>query len=75
MPLEVKKQTRETAQALVRRFGARLRKSGILRRAREVRYQKRPKSPQAKKSAALRKEELKKEYERQKKLGKTKPTR
>lgn len=71
MPLEVKKQGRETAQALVRRFGMRLRQSGILRRARDIRYWKRPKSAQAKKSAALRKEQLKKEFQKQKKLGKT----
>ncbi len=70
MSLEVKKQGRENAQTLVRRFGTRLRQSGILRRARAVRYWKRPKSSQAKKSTALRKEQLKKEFQKQKKLGK-----
>lgn len=75
MPLEIKKQARENTQALVRRFGTRLRQSGILRRAREIRYKKRPKSAQARKRAALRREELKEEYRKLKKLGKTKPSR
>ncbi|MBA7596481.1 hypothetical protein ES703_03453 [subsurface metagenome] len=70
MVLEVKKQERETAQSLVRRFGRRIQQSGILLRARKTRFRKRPKSRQAKKRAALRREELKKEYARLKKLGK-----
>ncbi len=74
MPLEIKKQGRESSQTLVRRFGIRIRKSGILRRARKIRYKQRPKSHGAQKKAALRKEELKKEYKKLKKLGKLKPT-
>ena len=70
MTLEVKKQERETAQSLVRRFGRRMQQSGILIRARKNRYRKRPKSRQAKKKAALRREELKQEYIKLKKLGK-----
>ena len=70
MALEVKKQERETAQSLVRRFGRRIQQSGILLRARKTRFKVRPKSHQAKKRAALRREELKKEYQKLKKLGK-----
>lgn len=70
MGLEVKKQIRETPQNLTRRFTKRIKLSGILLRARATRYRQRPKSRQAKKRAALRKEELKKEYEKLKKLGK-----
>lgn len=70
MPLEVKKQSRETSQSLVRRFGKRLQQSGILLRVRRSRFHKRAKSHQTKKRIALRKEELRKEYEKLKKLGK-----
>ena len=70
MVLEIKKQERETSQSLVRRFGKRIQQSGILLRARRSRFRKRPKSHQAKKKAALRREELKEEYKKLKKLGK-----
>lgn len=70
MVLEVKKQERETSQSLIRRFGRRIQQSGILLRARKTKFRERPKSKQAKKRAALRREELKKEYQRLKKLGK-----
>lgn len=70
MVLEVKKQERETAQSLVRRFSRRIQQSGILLRARKTRFKARPKSRQAKKRAALRREELRKEYKKLKKLGK-----
>lgn len=70
MVLEVKKQERETAQSLVRRFGKRVQQSGILLRARKIRFRQRPKSRGAQKRAALRKEELKKEYKKLEKLGK-----
>lgn len=70
MALEVKKQVRETSQALIRRFTKRLQQSGLLLRARKIRYRKRPKSRQMRKKAALRREEMKKEYEKLEKLGK-----
>jgi len=69
MALEVKKQQRETPQALIRRFTKRLQQSGILLRARRVRFRQRSKSRQMEKRAALRREEIKKEYEKLKKLG------
>lgn len=69
MVLEVKKRERETSQSLVRRFTQRIQKSGILIRARKIRFRRRKKSKQMKKRAALRREELKKEYERLEKLG------
>jgi len=70
MTLEVKKQERETTQSLVRRFSKRMRQSGILLRARKIRFKNRPKSSQSKKRAALRKEKLRKEYAKLKKMGK-----
>lgn len=69
MPLEIKKQTRETSQSLVRRFAKAVQKSGILVRARKVRFRERSKSKQMKKRSALRREELRQKYERLKKLG------
>jgi len=69
MPLEVKKQNRETSQSLVRRFGRRVQQSGILLRAKKIRFREKSKSEQMKKRAALRREELRKEYERKQKMG------
>lgn len=70
MNLEIQRKERETSQSLIRRFSRRIRQSGILLRARKIRFRQRPKSKQMKKRAALRREELKKEYEKLKKLGK-----
>ncbi len=70
MAKEIQKKEKETSQSLVRRFSGRLRKSGILLRMRRSQFHKRSKSKQLKKRAALRREELKKEYEKKKKLGK-----
>lgn len=69
MPLSVKRQTRETSQGLIHRFSKKVRRSGILLRARSNRFRKRPKSRQAKKASALRKTELREKYEKLKKLG------
>jgi len=70
MALEVKKQEKETSQSLIRRFTRSIQRSGILLRARKIRFRGREKSRQMKKRAALRRTEIKKEYEKLKKLGK-----
>ncbi|MFH1780820.1 MAG: hypothetical protein ABH841_02360 [Candidatus Nealsonbacteria bacterium] len=70
MHLEILKQERETSQNLVRRFGRRVQQSGLLVRARKLRSRKKPKSQGAQKRAALRREEVSKEYQKLKKLGK-----
>lgn len=70
MPLEVKRQPRESSQALTHRFSKRVRKSGILLRARKIQFRQRPKSRQTKRVSALRRRELREEYEKLKKLGK-----
>ena len=72
MPIKVKKQPGENSRSLVRRFSKIIRKSRILAWSRKNRYYERPKSTQAKKKAALRREELKKEYAKLIKLGKAK---
>lgn len=69
MALEAKKQERETSQSLIYRFTKRVKRSGILLVARSKRFRKRSKSHQMKKKAALRREKLRKEYEKLKKLG------
>jgi len=70
MALEIKKRGKESSVVLVRRFNRILKQSGILLRAREIRFQRRKKSEEMKKRAAMRREEKKKEYERLRKLGK-----
>jgi len=70
MPLEVRKKEKETSQNLIRRFSKSIRESGILLQARKIQFRERPKSKRAKKEAALRREELKKRYEKLKKMGK-----
>ena len=70
MPLKVKKQPRESSQNLVRRFGQKIRKSGILLEGRKKLFRERKKSWQLRKESALRREKKKREYANLKKLGK-----
>jgi hypothetical protein len=70
MPLEVKKQNRENAQSLVRRFSRRVKQSGILNRARRNRYRKRIKSENMQKRSALRKVELRIQHDLEEKMEK-----
>ncbi len=71
MGLEVRKTERENSQNLIRRFTKRVQRSGILLVARKSRFFRRSKSNEMKKRAALRRETLREEYEKLKKLGKT----
>lgn len=70
MPLEVNKKDRESSQSLIRRFSKNIKRSGILLKARESMFKKREKSDQMKKRSALRREELRKEYKKLKKMSK-----
>lgn len=70
MALEVKKNSKETSQNLLRRFSKAVQQSGILIQARKNRFKKRKKSEKMKRIAALRREEKRKDFERLKKLGK-----
>ena len=69
MSFEIKKQERENPQSLVRRFSRRLKNSGILLRARSIRFRDRPQSAFTKRKAALRRIEKRAEYEHLSKLG------
>jgi len=70
MSLEVKRQEKENPRKLVRRFCQRLRQSGILKKARASQFWQRPLSKTKKKLRALRREEIKKRYEKLRKMGK-----
>ncbi len=70
MALEVRKQERETSQAIIRRFSTGMKRSGILVRARKVRFRERIKSQNMQKKAALRRKELSIEYKKRKNWGK-----
>jgi len=70
MALEVRKKEKETSQNLIRRFTKRVKQSGILLQARKMMFKQRRKSDESKKRAALRREDLKKQYQILKKLGK-----
>lgn len=73
MPLKVKRSNEnESSQNVIRRFTKKIKQSGILIEARKKVYKKRPLSPQLKKRAAIRREELKKEYQKLAQLGKLK---
>lgn len=70
MALEVKKGEKENSQNLIRRFTKKVQQSGILVWARGRRFHKRIKSKNMRKKAAMRREKLRKEYEKLEKLGK-----
>lgn len=74
MSLEVHKKIGENSQGLIRRFTKKVKQSGVLMRARKGRFFKRTKSKQMQQRAALRREELKIEYDNLKKLGQEKTT-
>ncbi|MBU0476918.1 30S ribosomal protein S21 [Patescibacteria group bacterium] len=69
MAIEIRRKEKENSQSLIRRFSRRIQRSGILRRVRKKQFKARPKSRQMKKKAALRREELRIEYQKIKKLG------
>lgn len=70
MALEIKRKEKETVQSLISRFSKAMQQSGILMRAREKMFKDRIRSENLKREAALRREELKKVYEKLKKFGK-----
>ncbi len=70
MALEVRKQDKESTQGLVRRFTQRLQRSGILKRAKKRRFFQAPKGEETIKKEALRRVQLKREFEKAQKLAK-----
>ncbi len=69
MALKIEKKEKQSSRGLIRDFSRRVRRSGILARAKKKKYHKREKSNQIKKDKALRKIEKIKHYKKMKKLG------
>ena len=69
MPIEVKKSERENPRSLLRRFTRRIQQSGILIRARKVRFREREKSKREKRVSALRRARIGKKKEKLRKMG------
>ncbi len=68
--IEVKKKDKETSESLIRRFSRRVQQSGVLMRARKVRFRNEEKSKSEKRDEALYKIKIRKEIDKLKKLGK-----
>jgi hypothetical protein len=68
--IEVKKKDKETSENLIRRFTRRVQQSGVLMRARKVRFRNEEKSKTQKRDEALYKIEIRREIDKLKKLGK-----
>ncbi len=69
MPLVVKRRVKENNSRIVHRFNREVRKSGIINEARSRRFFSKKLNKTARKKKALRRKELKKEYDRKRKLG------
>jgi len=70
MALKIQKKERETSQNLIRRFKKVIHQSGILLEKRKKAFHQRQKSRNLKRKSALRRDKMRKEYERLEKLGK-----
>lgn len=68
--VEVKKKDGESNESLLRRFSRKVQQSGILIRARKLRFFERTKSKNLQRRSALKRAELREEREELKKLGK-----
>lgn len=67
--IEVKRKEGESVGAMLRRFSRKIQQSGILMRARKVRFQEPKKSKRERRESALHRERIKKERERLRKIG------
>jgi small subunit ribosomal protein S21 len=73
--VEVKKKDNESFENLLRRFNRKVQQSGVLVRARKIRFFDKPKSRNLQRSAAQRRSVARAQKEELKKLGKpVKPT-
>ncbi len=68
--LEVKKKDNESFESLIRRFTRKTIQSGKLIQAKKVRFHQKPETKRALKARALRREELRKQREYLRKIGK-----
>lgn len=68
--IEVKRKDRESSESLIRRFSRRVQQSGVLVRARRVRFKADEKSKRELRAGAMYKAEVKKLVNKLKKMGK-----
>ncbi|MCX6785416.1 MAG: 30S ribosomal protein S21 [Candidatus Komeilibacteria bacterium] len=68
--LEVKKKDNESFESLIRRFTRKTIQSGKIIQAKKIRFYQKPISKRAQKAKALRREEIKKQREYLRKIGK-----
>ena len=68
--VEVIKSNNETPASLIRRFTKRVQESGVVRRAKSLRYNERSKSAYKKKAGALKRIANRKEKDKLRRLGK-----
>ena len=69
MAIEVKKKPGETTRALLRRFSMKVQQSGILIRARRLRFREKEPSKRERRASALYRLKVAKEKEKLRKLG------
>jgi ribosomal protein S21 len=75
MGVEVKKKDNESFESLMRRFHRKVQQSGVVQRARKIRFFESPKSRNLQRVAARRRSQIKQQKEELKKLGKPVPTK
>ena len=68
--IQVKKKEKESSESLIRRFSRRVQQSGVLVRARRVRFRAEEKSKRELRDGAMYKEKVRKVVNRLKKMGK-----
>lgn len=68
--VEVKKKDNESFESLLRRFNRKIQQSGVLVRARKIRFYESPKSRNLQKVAARRRAQIKQQKEELKKFSK-----
>ena len=73
--VEVKKKENESFDSLLRRFNRKIQQSGVLIRARKIRFFEPPKSRNLQKVAARRRAQIRSQKEELKKLGKPLPVK
>ena len=73
--VEVKKKDNESFDSLLRRFNRKIQQSGVLIRARKIRFFESPKSRNLQKVAARRRNQIRAQKEELKKMGKTLPVK
>ncbi|NTW14180.1 MAG: hypothetical protein HGA31_04075 [Candidatus Moranbacteria bacterium] len=67
--IQVKRKEKETSESMLRRFSRRVHQSGVLKRARKIRFKNDEKSKSERRNEAIYKTKIRKEIDRAKKFG------